>query len=1060
MKIAPVACLFFLALLQLKAQDNFSYPANTYRTAGNKYYWKNRKPYEGYWQQDIYYKINAALDDNANTISGTEELTYYNNSPDTLSFVFFHLYSNAFQPNSYMDKLYKANKVKTYYGRYERQGKGLEVHTMECEGKQLKMEVDNTIMKVYLPHPLLPNQSIQFNISFTNYFDNGSVRRRMKMFVHNGFKQYDGVHWYPRIALYDRKGGWNTDQHLGREFNGDFGAFDVAITLPKPYVLEATGNLLNENEVLPKDLREKLDIKNFAQKPFGEKPSVIIQPDGTNKTWRFHAENVHDFAWTADPTYRIGEADWNGIRCIAIAQEESAGRWQTAAEFTAKVIETNSRDFGMYGYPKIVVADARDGMEYPMLTLCSGRSPDYDYVISHEVSHEWFFGQIGNNETYRAMLDEGFTQFLTAWDDDKIDGPYGAHSSNPSKYIRKHSKPATTRDAIVYNPYFRTATYPDALPLSTHSDYFYSALGQGGGYGTVYYKTATMLYDLQYILGDSLFLAAMEHYFNQWKFCHPYVEDFRNSIIQFTHVNLNWFFDAWIETPKYIDYKIKKVRKDSTGSYAIIFKRKGGIQMPLDVTVITKDGKQQNILIPCTYFSKSTSATVEKPWIGWDKLNDTYTAHVQTDSKIKDVIIDTSNRLADVDLRNNRLHHKSRINFDYGIYNPASRYYYQWLWRPDIWYNSIDGIKAGAHLEGSYVGKDLFHLTAWYNTTLGQQTYQNTDKKRDAISFITGYTSHDLSTTYRDWNWFVDGRMLDGLDEGRLGFNISMKHNFILSTYYKAMIRQRADDLDYLLYPTEWNYGKWNNTLNMSISRSYTNFKSYGSYDLKLRTSGPGSNYQYSTISGEIKHHFVLAKLLVHNRAMISYSSGTNIAPESKLFLAGANPEEMMDDKFTRAIGFLPTEWLGYGNVTNHFQQAGGMNVRGYAGYVAADLNKNKTVYTYSGTAGAAANIEVDFSRYLSIRPRKYTRNFSMNTYLFADGGVINMNAINDGLQLSYPRIDAGFGALLTIKQWGPFQKAQPLTIRCDLPLFLNSVPYDEGQQFKFRYVVGINQLF
>jgi aminopeptidase N len=482
--------------------------------------------------------------------------------------------------------------------------------------------------------------------------------------------------------------------------------------------------------------------------------------------------------------------------------------------------------------------------------------------------------------------------------------------------------------------------------------------------------------------------------------------------------------------------------------------------MPLDVTVITKDGKQQNILIPCTYFSKSTSATVEKPWIGWDKLNDTYTAHVQTDSKIKDVIIDTSNRLADVDLRNNRLHHKSRINFDYGIYNPASRYYYQWLWRPDIWYNSIDGIKAGAHLEGSYVGKDLFHLTAWYNTTLGQQTYQNTDKKRDAISFITGYTSHDLSTTYRDWNWFVDGRMLDGLDEGRLGFNISMKHNFILSTYYKAMIRQRADDLDYLLYPTEWNYGKWNNTLNMSISRSYTNFKSYGSYDLKLRTSGPGSNYQYSTISGEIKHHFVLAKLLVHNRAMISYSSGTNIAPESKLFLAGANPEEMMDDKFTRAIGFLPTEWLGYGNVTNHFQQAGGMNVRGYAGYVAADLNKNKTVYTYSGTAGAAANIEVDFSRYLSIRPRKYTRNFSMNTYLFADGGVINMNAINDGLQLSYPRIDAGFGALLTIKQWGPFQKAQPLTIRCDLPLFLNSVPYDEGQQFKFRYVVGINQLF
>src|SRR5439155_2836980 len=134
-----------------------------------------------------------------------------------------------------------------------------------------------------------------------------------------------------------------------------------------------SGILTNRDEALPPDLRKRLDIKNFASKPLGEKPSVIIEPDSNVKrTWVFHALNVHDFAWTADPTYRIGETEWNGIHCISLAQEEHAGRWQTAAGFTARVIQIYSRDFGMYAWPKITVADAADGMEYPMLTLCGG----------------------------------------------------------------------------------------------------------------------------------------------------------------------------------------------------------------------------------------------------------------------------------------------------------------------------------------------------------------------------------------------------------------------------------------------------------------------------------------------------------------------------------------------------------------------------------------------------------------------------------------------------------------------------------------------------------------
>ena len=142
--------------------------------------------------------------------------------------------------------------------------------------------------------------------------------RRMKLFNAWGSKHYDGVHWYPRIAVYDRKFGWDTQQHLGMEFYGDFGTFDVDLDFPHHYVVDATGVLQNPQEVMPAELRARLDIANFKNKPWNETPSVITPPEpGKRKVWKFHSENTHDFAFTADPTYRIGEAEWNGVQCIA-----------------------------------------------------------------------------------------------------------------------------------------------------------------------------------------------------------------------------------------------------------------------------------------------------------------------------------------------------------------------------------------------------------------------------------------------------------------------------------------------------------------------------------------------------------------------------------------------------------------------------------------------------------------------------------------------------------------------------------------------------------------------
>ncbi len=661
----------FICLLvssaELLAQNSlFTVPANNYQNTGNPLYWKNRKPHAAYWQQDVHYQIRAKVQTSQvdgkelADVEGSEILTYWNNSPDTLYEVFFHLYQNAFQPESYLHKLEQANKVKSSFGPYESKKHGTTVNSVAQGGSACQTQLDNTILKIKLNEPILPGSSAEFSISFRTYFDNGSMRRRMKIFEPaKGYLHIDGVHWYPRICVYDAKFRWETQQHLGKEFYGDYGTWDVELSFPNHYVVEATGNLLNSNEVYPGDLRQRLDIANFRNKPIGEAPSVVTAPDGTFKTWRYHAENVHDFAFTADPTYRIGETEWNGIKCVVVVQEPNAAGWQQTPKFLAEVVKVYSTDFGMFAYPKIVAADARDGMEYPMITLNGGNWPGHQYVIAHEVGHNWFFGMLGNNETYRAMLDEGFTQFLTAWSLKAISG--------------RKEYPNSIDEGTVYMGYLSDAMNHNDAFLNTHSDDFSSALGHGGGYRHVYYKTATMLYNLQYVLGDELFLQAMKHYVNKWKICHPYPEDFRNAITEYAKTDLTWFFDQWMETTKVIDYGIEGKRKRKTSEpvsrYEITLKRKEEMQMPLDIQVTGNKGTQINYLIPNTWFVKNTKATVLPKWTGWGMLNKTYTfnADLPKGEKIRNIVIDPTQRLADIYRLDNFYRPNDKLSFDKGM---------------------------------------------------------------------------------------------------------------------------------------------------------------------------------------------------------------------------------------------------------------------------------------------------------------------------------------------------------------------------------------------------------
>lgn len=1055
--------LLLFGFLNSWAQYNPLSPPNTFRSADNPIYWKNRAPSSDYWQQDVHYRIAASVDEKTDIITARMELSYWNNSPDTLYEVFFHLYQNAFQPDSYNDKKDKAAGAKHRFGKYESEGKGTEILSLTVNGESAQQELDNTILRLVPAEPILPNSKTEFKIQFKTYFDQGSMGRRMKKFNSGSFTHYDGVHWYPRISVYDRKFGWTTDQHLGHEFYGDFGSFDVALNFSSNYVLDATGFLMNREEMLPTELREKLDVKNFADKPWGEKASVVIPYDSTaRKTWIFHAENVHDFAFTADPNYRIGEAEWNGIKCYSLAQESHASGWQNAAEYTAQIIKVFSEGIGMYQYHKMIVADARDGMEYPMLTLDGGRDPGYRGLLVHEVGHNWFFGQIGNNETYRAALDEGFTQYLTAYGLKKIDGDTAVSDPQKGWYRKRFKTQQRVLDSEIYYGFMRSAAQFSDPHLNTHSDQFDNNYYHG--YGHVYYKTAAMLYNLEYVLGDTLFANAMKNYFQEWQFCHPYLEDFRNSFIRYTKTDLNWFFDQWLESDKRIDYSIGRVRKGSEkGTYIIRFKRKGGMQMPIDFEVTDRDDKVHKFHISNSWFTKETDATVLPKWTGFGDLNKTHEVEISIPEGIQKIEIDPSHRLADVNMLNNTTGSPVVFEFDHQLRNRSDWTKYEIKARPDIWYNGYDGFKFGVHLNGAHFNLNhRFNLYVWANSGLSQWDVPGNVELNQfmPMSFMFDYKT-SLSRYWKNSEIDVSGRVLDGLYNAELGFTKwNKKKDVKYRFYFRSLYRDAQRDIAYLLNRTTWETEEWNNSFNLELRHVYNHKHGNGSVLAQLRSSALGSdrNYHYLRVTAENQTN--LWRLKLNTRFVGQIGTGSDWAPESSLYLGGANPEEMMYSKYMRSAGIFPSDWATFQETSNYLHYGGGLNLRGYVGYLAPENVEDEIVLAYVGHSGAAINAELEFDEIFGLRPKWTRRWLDIDLYLFADVGFISTSDPGDDFSFAAPRADAGLGATLTIKKWGVLEKTKPLTIRFDMPFFLNRTPALDSEPWAFRWLIGISKAF
>lgn len=468
-----------------------------------------------YWQQQVNYVIDVRLNDTLHTLDGFEKIEYINNSPDTLYYIWFHVWPNAYKNDktAFSDQLLENGRTDFYFSSNDKRGY-INRLDFRIDGVSAKTEdhphhID--IMKIVLPQPLAPGSKVQlttpFHVQLPYNFSRGG---------HSG-KTYQITQWYPKPAVYDRK-GWHAMPYLDQgEFYSEFGDFDVRITVPERYVVASTGELQQEERNVP-----------------------------NNKTLRYAQTKVHDFAWFADRDYVVKQDTLKlpSGRVIKVASyhKQSKG-WENSVQLIKDALLFRSRQIGEYPYNVATIAEGPSGesggMEYPTITLLSGMDAEkeFDFVTQHELGHNWFYGILATNERLHPWMDEGMNTF---YDERYMLEKYG--STNTGVLDRVGSKgivkklPQHEFDFALDLVYAVKKDQPVNTPSEVFTNYNYNAIA--------YLKTAQWMRQIEAHVGKAQFDAAMKAYYEQWKFRHPYPEDFQKVLETETGKDLSAFFAA------------------------------------------------------------------------------------------------------------------------------------------------------------------------------------------------------------------------------------------------------------------------------------------------------------------------------------------------------------------------------------------------------------------------------------------------------------------------------------------------------------------------------------
>lgn len=600
---------------------------------GNMYRTASGKPGEAYWQNTADYQIEVSLDESNFTLSGKVTLTYTNNSPENLDFIWLQLEQNRFTPDS-RGTLTTPIQGNRYNG--DTDGGYIISNVAAKVGAKGSVSsrhlIDDTRMQVWFAEPI-PAKGGKATVSmdFSFKVPQKGMDRMGRLKVKDGWI-YAFAQWYPKVAVFDDIEGWNVEPYLGAgEFYLEYGNFDYKVTVPYNHIVVGSGKLMNPNEVLSKELQDR-----YAKASQSEETVYLVSPEEIKNTrltrpkqegmitWHFRIQNARDIAFATSDAFiwdaaKINLPSGKSILAQSVYPIESDGEdaWSRSTEYSKASIEYYSKRWFEFPYESATnVAAEINGMEYPGLNFCHYNSKGASLwgVTDHEFGHNWFPMIVGTNERRYAWMDEGFNTFINHYS--SIEFNNGEYPSNLNQTRR-------------FNNYFTNESregidnYPDVTDTRN--------LGM-----VAYMKPAIGLVMLrEYILGPERFDNAFRSYIKTWAFKHPQPADFFNHMENVAGENLSWFWKGWFYGNGNIDLGITGVQPYG-GNYLISLVNKGDFPMPVLLEITYEDGTKERIKLPVEIWQRSDS---------WTHLH-------KTSKKVKSVEIDPDKVITDINFGN------------------------------------------------------------------------------------------------------------------------------------------------------------------------------------------------------------------------------------------------------------------------------------------------------------------------------------------------------------------------------------------------------------------------
>lgn len=583
-----------------------------YSKNGNEFRAADGQPGPKYWQNRADYQLAASLNDQSNEVTGSETITYTNNSPQKLGFVWMYVEQNLFKLDSRGTEIVPPAGSRNW-GRGQAFDAGDKIKSVKVDGVEVKYLITDTRMQVFLPKDIEPNggkAKIQVEWSFIAP-DYGSDRMGVQA-TKNG-KIFQIAQWYPRMCVYDDVSGWNTIPYTGPgEFYLEYGDFDLSITAPANHIIVASGELLNPKEVYTPEQQ-----KRWAQAAESEKTVIIrsasevtdpaSRPSGKSTlTWHFKIQNARDASWGSSAAFILDAAKMDlpsGKKAMAISaypvESDGNDAYGRSTEYTKKSIEYNSAKWFEFPYPNAtVVAGIVGGMEYPGIVFCSYKAKGRSLwsVNDHEFGHTWFPMIVGSNERLYGWMDEGFNTFINT---------LSTAGFNNGEYAPKRPSDMHRLGNFL--------TSPALEPIMTEP----ADLKEANTGTLLYFKPSTGLILLrEQVLGEERFDRAFKTYIDRWAFKHPTPDDFFRTMENVSGEQLNWFYRAWFVNNWRLDVAVtdvKYVDNDPTKGAMITLENMDKMAMPVILEIKTKSGKTDRVKLPVEIWERFNTHTFKYP---------------------------------------------------------------------------------------------------------------------------------------------------------------------------------------------------------------------------------------------------------------------------------------------------------------------------------------------------------------------------------------------------------------------------------------------------------------